>query len=64
MMLEEYLVTGQGYKKNDPYKQNTILYDTFDAKDSNDAEKQFNILYANTHNIIKIYSSIRTDNHD
>ena len=28
-MIKEYLVTGQGYKKNDKYKQTIILYDTF-----------------------------------
>jgi hypothetical protein len=64
LMITEYLVTGQGYEKNDPYKQNTILYDTFDASDDTDAKKQFDFLFSMTHKITKIYSAIKTDTND
>jgi hypothetical protein len=58
MMLEEYLVTGQGYEKTDTYKQTLILHDTFQASDEHDARNQFNAKFAFTHNVLNIYSAI------
>ena len=60
-MIEEYLVTGQGYEKNDPYKQTILLYDTFNASNENDAKNQFNIQFSTSHKIINIYSAENLD---
>ena len=61
MMLTEYLVTAQGYDKQDSYKQTLILHDTFQAKDEHDARNQFNTKFAFTHNILNIYSAINVN---
>lgn len=57
-MEKEYLVTAQGYEKNDPYKQTLLLYDTFNAETEKQAENCFMQKYELTHHIINIYSSI------
>ena len=57
-MLTEYLVTAQGYDKQDSYKQTLILHDTFQAKDEHDARNQFYAKFSFTHKIMNIYSAI------
>lgn len=61
MMLTEYLVTAQGYDKQDAYKQTLILHDTFQAADEHDARNQFSAKFAFTHNILNIYSAINVN---
>lgn len=60
-MLSEYLVTAQGYEKQDSYKQTLILHDTFKASDEHDAKNQFSAKFAFTHNILNIYSAINVN---
>ena len=57
----EFLVTGQGYEHNDPYKQTILLHDTFFASDPNEAKNQFSDKFKSTHKIIKIFSSVNLD---
>ena len=59
----EFLVTGQAYEKNDPYKQTILLHDTFFAGDENEARTMFNNRFRSTHKIIKIYSAIDVTQH-
>lgn len=54
----EFLVTAQGYEKQDPYKQTILLHDTFDAADQQQAKEMFNTKFAGTHKIMKIYSAV------
>ena len=61
MMLSEYLVTAQGYDKQDSYKQTLILHDTFQAADEHDARNQFSAKFSFTHNILNIYSAINVN---
>lgn len=61
MTQSEYLVTGQGYDKQDPYKQSIILYDVFKASSENDAKEQFNNKFATSHSIMNIYSAENID---
>ena len=56
-MLNEYVVTAQGYEKSDEYKQTILLHDTFMAKNENDAKELFNQKFENDYNIMKIYST-------
>lgn len=57
----EYLVTGQGYEKNDQYKQTILLHDSFFADNSDDASAQFENKFSNQYVLIKIYSVISLD---
>lgn len=52
----EFLVTAQGYEKNDPYKQTILLHDVFSAEDQGQATSLFNKQFQDTHHIMKIYS--------
>lgn len=54
----EYLVTGMAYEKNDPYKQTLLLHDTFLANDADEAKDMFHSSLGNSHEILKIYSSV------
>lgn len=54
----EFLVTAQGYEKNDPYKQTILLHETFFADDENEAKTLFNNKFRRTHKIINIYSAV------
>lgn len=56
-MIKEYLVTAQGYEKNDQYKQTILLHDTFMAKDDIDAKEMFKTKFENEYKIIKVYST-------
>jgi hypothetical protein len=58
----EFLVTAQVYEKTDPYKQTILLHDVFFTSSSDKAEDMFNSRFEDTHNIIKIYSSINISN--
>lgn len=55
--MNEYLVTAQGYPKNDQYKQTILLHDTFMAKDESHAKELFNTKFEDEHKIVKIYSA-------
>jgi hypothetical protein len=55
---QEFLVTGQAYEKNDPYKQTILLHDTFFAGDEDEARTLFNNRFCSTHKIMNIYSTI------
>lgn len=55
--MNEYLVTAQGYPKNDEYKQTILLHDTFMAKNENDAKGLFNQKFKDEYKIMQIYSA-------
>lgn len=55
--MYEYLVTAQGYFKNDQYKQTILLHDTFMAKNESDAKGLFNAKFEDEYKIIKVYSA-------
>jgi hypothetical protein len=55
---QEFLVTGQAYEKNDPYKQTILLHDTFFANNQDEATSLFNKQFQDTYKIMKIYSAI------
>jgi hypothetical protein len=55
---QEFLVTGQAYEKNDPYKQTILLHDTFFAGDEDEARAMFSSRFRSTHKIMNIYSAI------
>ena len=55
---QEFLVTGQAYEKNDPYKQTILLHDTFFAGDEAEARVMFSNRFRSTHKIMNIYSAI------
>lgn len=58
MNQKEFLVTGQGYAKKDPYKQTVILHDTFFSSDETDARNKFENEFESQYNILTIYSAI------
>lgn len=55
-MTKEWLVTGQGYLKDDQSKQTILLHEAFQIDDDREAEKLFRTKFSETHNIIKVYS--------
>ena len=55
-MTKEYLVTGQGYEKNDEYKQTFLLHETFFTTTKLEAQLAFQQYFEPTHKVIKIYS--------
>lgn len=55
-MVREFLVTGQGYEKEDRYKQTILLHETFFTHTKKEAELAFQQYFEPTHKIIKIYS--------
>jgi hypothetical protein len=59
--MTEYLVTGQGYKKTDRYKQTILLHDSFFCNDSDDASAEFNEKFSKEYNLLKIHSVIPLD---
>lgn len=61
MAMTEYLVTGQGYEKQDKYKQTVLLHDSFFANNSDDASVQFNDTFSKEYELLKIYSVIPLD---
>lgn len=55
-MTTEYLVTGQGYEKNDEYKQTILLHEIFFTETKLEAQLAFHQYFEPTHKIMKIYS--------
>lgn len=55
-MVKEYLVTGQGYEKNDKYKQTILLHETFFTNTKLEAQLAFHQYFEPTHKVMKIYS--------
>lgn len=55
-MTTEYLVTGQGYEKNDEYKQTILLHEIFFTATKLEAQLAFHQHFEPTHKIMKIYS--------
>lgn len=60
----EFLVTGQGYEKNDPYKQTILLHDVVFAATEKEAKDIFNNRFESTHKIINIYSAVDVNTED
>ena len=59
--MTEYLVTGQGYKKTDEYKQTILLHDSFFSDNSDAASTEFNEKFSKDYNLLKIHSVIPLD---
>jgi hypothetical protein len=60
--IEEYLVTAQGYKNNDQYKQTILLHDSFFVDNEDSATKAFKDKFELTHTVMNIYSVIKLTN--
>lgn len=58
-IVEEYLVTAQGYEKNDEYKQTLLLHDYFLVENENKAKQAFTDKFNPTHTIVRIYSATK-----
>ena len=46
--MKEFLVTAQGYSKEDSYKQTMLLHDSFFASNTDEAESMFNKKFENS----------------
>lgn len=57
VIMNEYLVTAQGYYKTDKDKQTILLHDTFIAQSEKDAERLFNDKFNNEYEILRVYSA-------
>lgn len=55
---QEFLVTGQAYEKNDPYKQTILLHDTFFANSEDEAKALFDNHFRQIYKVMQIYSVI------
>lgn len=60
---QEFLVTGQGYEKNDQYKQTILLHETFFTNTELEAQLAFQQYFEPTHKVMKIYSVIDITKH-
>lgn len=56
--MKEYLITAQGYHKNDPDKQEILLHDTILSKQEDVARIQLLDKLKTEYNITKVFSVI------
>lgn len=60
--MKEYLVTGQGYAKNDQYKQTILLHDSFLTDHEDNARKLFDAKFESDYYIMNVYSIVDLTN--
>jgi hypothetical protein len=61
-LIEEYLVTAQGYENNDQYKQTILLHDSFFVENEHNATQAFKDKFEPTHTVMNIYSVTKLTN--
>ncbi|NBU33542.1 hypothetical protein EBS40_02845 [bacterium] len=63
-MTKEWLVTAQGYLKDDKSKQTMLLHDTFKRNSDHEAKQSFLDKFGIAYEIIQVYSVIDTSKYE